>query len=530
METFDVVVIGAGSAGCALAARLSEERSCRVLLLEAGGRDRHWNIQVPAAFSWLFRSSCDWNYETEPEPHLNARRLYWPRGKVLGGSSSINAMIYIRGHPSDYDEWERLGNRGWSFADVLPYFKRAEDNTRGAGAYHGAGGPLRVSDLLCPNALSRLFLEACQEVGLSLNDDFNGAVQDGAGFYQVTQRRGQRASAAQAYLAPARSRRNLTVVTGAHVRRVEIGGARAVGVDYRHGARAAGARAGEVVLCGGAVNSPQLLLLSGVGPARHLEEHRVPVVLDLPGVGENLQDYPMAGVCCACSDRRTLDSAPSCGDVIQYLFRRTGRLTSNVGEAGAFVRTSEALPTPDVQLHFAPAFYVQHGFVRPKGAGFSIATTVLRPRSRGHIRLRSPHFNDAPLIRANYYAEPADLATQLAGLKLVRRIAHANAFAKVRLREHLPGDDARDDAALTRHLRDQTETLYHPVGTCKMGRDPLAVVDERLHVHGVQGLRVVDASVMPTLIGGNTNAPTIMIAEKAADLILGRSPPVEKPA
>jgi choline dehydrogenase len=526
MELFDVILVGAGSAGCVLAGRLSEERSCRVLLLEAGGPDRRQEIHIPAAFCKLFRTDCDWAYETEPEPNLSGRRLFWPRGKVLGGCSSINAMIWIHGHRSDYDGWERLGNAGWSYREVLPYFRRAEDNSRGASDYHGTGGPMPVGELLCPNPLSRRFLDACFEVGITANADFNGAEQEGAGFYQVSQRAGRRASAAVAYLRPALFRPNLTVRTEAHVQRVILESGRAVGVEYRHAGRSMIARGGEVILCGGAINSPQMLVLSGVGPEAHLHDKGVPVAVDLPGVGENLQDHLLAGVSCACSGR-TLDSAPNLFDTLRYLFGRRGRLTSNIGEAGAFVRTSPELSAPDVQLIFAPAYFVQHGFVRPKGGGYSVGVVVLRPKSRGRIRLKSNDPLAPPCIEPNYLDQPDDLDVQLAGLKLARRITRASAFAPVRRSEYLPGDDVSDDG-LIRYLRDYCETLYHPVGTCRMGRDPLAVVDHQLRVHGVAGLRVVDASVMPTIPGGNTNAPTIMIAEKASDLILGRSPPEKK--
>jgi choline dehydrogenase len=525
VAAFDTIVVGGGSAGCVLAARLSEDRAHRVLLLEAGGPDRHPHIHVPAAFWKLFKGPSDWGYLTEEQPHLGGRRLYWPRGKVLGGSSSLNAMIYIRGHRSDYDGWRDRGNPGWGYADVLPYFKRAENQERGASAYHGVGGPLEVADLRCPTSLSRAFLEACSEAGIPHNEDFNGADQEGAGFYQVTQKGGKRCSAATAYLLPARGRPNLTVVTGGLVTRILFEGTRAVGVEYVHGGVVARARAGEVILCGGAVSSPQLLLLSGVGPPAHLKEHDISVVVDLPGVGQNLQDHPLSGVCHACTRPCTLDRAESLLNILKFVFLRRGPLTSNLAEAGAFVRSDPGLAAPDLQLHFVPAYYVEHGFVRPAGHGFSVGVCILRPQSRGSIGLRSPDPTVHPAIQPRYFERAADLRLQALGVRLARRICQSAAFAPYRGEEYLPGAGVQGEEEIIAYLRRRVETLYHPVGTCKMGTDPLAVVDPQLRVHGTSGLRVADASVMPTLIGGNTNAPTLMVAEKAADLIRGTARP-----
>jgi choline dehydrogenase len=521
MGPFDFVLVGAGSAGCVLAARLTEDPSCRVLLLEAGGPDRAVHVRVPAAFWKLFKGPADWHYMTEAQPHLAGRRLYWPRGKVLGGCSSLNAMIYVRGHPSDYDGWEALGNEGWGFADVLPYFKKSENQQRGASDYHGGGGPLDVADLRCVNPLSRAFLQACAESGIPANDDFNGPSQDGSGLYQVTQKGGLRASTASAFLRPALRRPNLTVVTSALATRVLFEGTRAVGVEYARGGALHRASAGEVILCGGAVNSPHLLLLSGVGPADHLKRLNLSVVVDLPGVGQNLQDHPLAGVAFACTRTDTLDRAESLRNILKFMFLRRGPLTSNVAEAGAFVRSEPGRPAPDLQLYFVPAYYIEHGFVRPTGCGFSLGVCVLRPHSRGEITLRSADPTTHPAIQPRYLEGPHDLELLVRGVHLLRTIAGAKAFDPFRGEEVLPGPRVRSDEDLARFVRERMETLYHPVGTCRMGGDHLGVVDARLRVRGTEGLRVADASVMPTLAGGNTNAPVIMIAEKAADLIRG---------
>ena len=503
---FDYIIVGAGSAGCVLANRLSEDPSVRVLLLEAGGPDKKREIHIPVAFSKLFQTSCDWSYYTEAEPQLENRKLYWPRGKVLGGSSSINAMLYIRGNPKDYDGWQELGNPGWSYSDVLPYFKKSQNQERGASEYHGIGGPLNVSNLRCVNPLSEAFVEAAEQTGFARNPDFNAASQEGFGFYQVTQRNGRRHSAADAFLRPAMSRPNLKVLTNVHVSGILFDRKRAVGVSFHQGEGSRQERAErEIILAAGAVGSPQVLLLSGVGPANQLRQFDIPIVCDLPGVGENLQDHPS-------------EKLPS---LIRYLCFKDGLLTSPVAEAGGFVKNSSTSSVPEIQFHFAPAYYKNHGQESLKKHAYTFGPTLVRPRSTGTLSLRSSNPLDSPRIRANYFGDARDLDLMVEGIKLTREIGRAAALAKYRGRELFPGDTVQGDSALRSYARTVTETLYHPVGTCKMGNDRMAVVDSELRVHGLTGLRVVDASIMPTVPGGNTNAPTIMVAEKAADLIKG---------
>lgn len=517
---YDYIIAGAGSAGCLLAARLTEEPHTRVLLLEAGGADTAREVRIPAAFSKLYKTSVDWNYSTEPEPWLRSRRLYWPRGKMLGGSSSMNAMIYMRGNPLDYDYWESLGNRGWGFRDVLPYFKKSETQARGASDFHGDEGPLHVSDLRCVNPLTRAFLAAAAELGVPPNADFNGATQDGAGLYQVTQKNGQRHSAADAYLKPALRRPNLRVVTRAHVARVLIENVRAVGVEYVRGGVTEEARADrEVILAGGSINSPQLLLLSGIGPADEIKRAGVPAIHDLPGVGKNLQDHVMVSVGYLCTKPVSLANAESLKNLLQYFLLKRGPLVSNVAEAGLFLRTREELEVPDLQLLFGPAYYVNHGLNPRKEHCFGFGPTLVTPESRGSISLRSAKPLDAPAIRANYLSTDADMRVIVEGVKLSRRLAHAKPFENYRGGELHPGSNVASDHEIASFIRVEAQTLYHPVGSCRMGNDAVAVVDARLRVRGVDGLRVVDASVMPRIIAGNTNAPTIMIAEKAADMI-----------
>ncbi len=514
---YDFVIVGAGSAGCVLAARLTEDPNARVLLLEAGTAREPLAARVPAAFSKLFKTRHDWAYFTEPEPELYGRRLYVPRGKLLGGSSAMNAMIYIRGNPLDYDEWALEGCVGWSHADVLPFFERAEDQARGKLPGHGVGGPLRVEDLVTKNPLSAAFVEACVEIGIPANTDFNGGPQDGAGFYQVTQKRGSRWSAANAYLFPALSRSNLVALRGSHVLRVLFEKDRAIGVEYVSKGKKVTARATrEVILSAGAIGSPQVLLLSGVGPGRELASLGVPVVADVAGVGRNLQDHPIAGVAYHCREPITLLKAEGIGALIQYAFAKRGPLTSNVAEAGAFVRSSPAAELPDLQFHFAPAFFVEHGFVKPEGHGFTLGPALVRPKSRGWLTLASTDPFAAPLIHGRNLSSSDDVKALVAGIKIARDIVRARAFDRYRGDEFLPGASKQSDADIEQHVRATAELLYHPAGTCKMGSDDLSVVDPELRVRGVVGLRVADASVMPTVTRGNTNAPTIMVAERLA--------------
>lgn len=519
-SSYDYIVVGAGSAGCVLAARLTEDPRTRVLLLEAGGPDDRREVRIPAAFSKLFKTSVDWDYSTEEEPHLHKRRLYWPRGKMLGGSSSINAMIYIRGSRLDYDHWKSLGNEGWGFDDVLHYFKKSQNQERGASDFHATGGPLNISDLRCVNPLTRAFLSAAAELGISANPDFNGPSQEGAGLNQVTQKNGLRHSAADAYLRPALPRRNLTVLTGAHAARVLLENRRVAGISYRRDGVEEEARANrEVILSGGAINSPQLLMLSGIGPADELRRAGVDAQYDLPGVGKNLQDHVMVSVGYLCTRPVSMASAESIPNFLRYLLLKRGPLVSNVAEAGIFLRTRSDLQRPDLQLLFGPAYYVNHGLKPRKEHAFGFGPTHIAPESRGSIVLRSANPFEPPAIRANYLSTDEDMRVLLEGVRLAQKLAHTKAFEPYRGIELHPAPGVNRDEEIVDFIRNEAETLYHPVGTCKMGIDPMAVVDARLRVHGVDGLRVVDASVMPRITAGNTNAPTIMIAEKAADMI-----------
>jgi choline dehydrogenase len=520
-DTFDYIVVGAGSAGCVLANRLTEDADRRVLLLEAGGEDTADEIHIPAAFSALFKTKWDWNYETVDQKHLGDRPAYWPRMKALGGCSSMNAMIYIRGNRLDYDTWrDRHGATGWGWDDVLPYFVRAEQNTRLGGPLHGTAGPLHVEDRRYTHELSRAWLEAAVAWGLKPTDDFNGTEQKGAGHYQVTCKNGRRWSTADAYLRPAMTRPNLTVRTNAMVTKVVLESGRAVGVTYLHDGSPRTSRVdGEVVLSGGTVNSPQLLMLSGIGPAEHLRDLGIDVAVSLPEVGGNLHDHPAAGVVWATKGTSDLIDYATPARMLQWQLTGRGPMASNVGEVGAFFATRDDLPAPDMQIHVAPTMFYDNGMHEPTARGFTSAATLVSPASRGRLRLRSANPQWRPLIDPAYYSEPADLEAMIAGCRMLIETGERPALARFLDRPHLPARLDLTDAELAQHIRDMTQTLYHPVGTCSIG----TVVDASLKVNGVEGLRVVDASVMPMVPRGNTNAPTVMIAEKAADLLVGTS-------
>jgi choline dehydrogenase-like flavoprotein len=530
-ERFDYVIAGGGSAGCVLAGRLSEDPSVRVCLLEAGGPGDNWVVNAPMAVYLTAPrrrvSLYNWRFETVPQRGLNGRRGYQPRGRALGGSSAINAMVYIRGHRSDYDRWAAMGNAGWSYAEVLPYFKRAENNEEHADEYHGRDGPLGVAALRTGNPFQEIFLQAAEQAGFRRNPDFNGAEQEGVGVYQVTQRNGERCSAARAYVQPHLSRPNLKVVTGARARRVLFDGRRAAGVEFSSAGGVQTVRAArEVLVSAGAFQSPQLLMLSGIGDGAALQRLGLPVLQDLPGVGRNLRDHIDFIFNARSTSRELFGNSPGglarlVREIGRYRRERRGMVTTNFAEAGGFLKTLPELPAPDLQLHFVVGIVDDHGRKAHLGHGYSLHVCLLRPKSAGQVTLASPDPEAAPLIDPDFYGEPEDLEAMVRGFKLSRRIVDAPALASWRTKE-LYTAAVRSDEEIRACLRERSDTIYHPVGTCRMGTDALAVVDPQLRVRGVEGLRVVDASVMPDLIGGNTNAPTIMIAEKAADLIRGK--------
>jgi choline dehydrogenase len=526
-ETFDYIVVGAGSAGCVLANRLTASGKYRVLLLEAGGQDRNIWIHIPLGYGKLFHNpKVNWLYATEPEPELNNRRIIQPRGKVLGGSSSINGLLYVRGQHADYDHWRQLGNVGWSFADVLPYFRRAEHQERGADALHGADGPLAVSDVSEPHPLCEAFIEASEQTGFPRNDDFNGATQEGAGYFQLTARNGRRCSTAVGYLRPAKRRPNLKVATRALVTRLLLEGRRAVGIEYRQGDTIRSARAeGEVIVAGGAFNSPQLLQISGIGPAELLRTHGIAVVADKPGVGADLQDHLQVRTQYRCSHPITMNDVINdwrhrYAAGLRYLLSRKGLLTIGAGYAGAFLRTRPELATPDVQIHFLIFSADAAGAALHPFSGFMTSVCQLRPESRGFVRIKSPDPRVPPAIQPRYLSSRLDCDTVVDGLKLLRRIMAQPAMDRYIAEELAPGAQCASDADLLNFARETGTTVYHPTSTCRMGSDAAAVVDERLRVIGIERLRVIDGSIMPTVVSGNTNAAVVMIAEKGADMIL----------
>ena len=526
-DAYDYVIVGGGTAGCVLANRLSAGGTHRVLVLEAGPRDSYLWIHIPIGYAkTMFHPVYNWGFHTDPDPGMNGRRIYWPRGRCLGGSSSINGLIYVRGQPDDYDAWAAAGNPGWRWDDVLPYFIRSEGNVRGAGPAHGADGPLACSDIGAKNELIDAIIAGAGELGVPRTDDFNAGAQEGAGYYQLFTRNGLRCSTAVGYLRPARARPNLTVLTDAHATRVVFAGRRAVGVEYRHGGRLRVARANrEVVLAAGALQSPQLLQLSGVGPPDLLVRHGIEVVHALPGVGENLQDHLQLRLLYRCTKPITTNDDlnswwRSLRIGLQWLFTRSGPLAVGINQGGLFTRVMPQSQSPDIQFHFATLSADLAGAAPHPFPGFTFSVCQLRPTSRGFVRIASPDPFAAPSMQPHYLSTPEDRACAIAAVRFARKLAATAAVRPYVAEELRPGPAVQDDEALLEFARAYGATIFHPSGTCKMGHDPLAVVDARLRVHGVAGLRVVDCSIMPALVSGNTNAPVVMIAEKASDMML----------
>ncbi|WP_085906350.1 GMC family oxidoreductase [Kiloniella majae] len=527
-QTFTYIIVGAGSAGCVVANRLSKNPNNTVLLIEAGGKDTYPWIHIPVGyFKTMHNPKTDWCFQTEKDPGLNNRSIKWPRGKVLGGSSSLNGLLYIRGQAADYDHWRQLGNDGWSYESVLPYFKKAEDQERGQDEFHGSGGPLKVSNIRTHRAICDAYIDAAEEIGIPRNDDFNGHEQEGAGYFQLTSHNGRRCSSAVAYLNPIKHRKNLTIVTKALVHKVILKNGRATGVELSFGKNSTQVihSNNEIVLSAGAIGSPHILQLSGIGDPQHLQSVNIPAKHNLPGVGQNLRDHLQVRAVYKTKQKNTLNDEVNnpikkmmMG--IEYALFRTGPLTMGASQVGIFARTHPSLEVPDVQFHFQPLSSDNPGEGLHNFSAFTSSVCQLRPESQGQVLAASTNPQDYPKIHPNYLQSEIDQQVTLAGMKLSRQLAHSKALSPHIAEEYDPGPHVQTDEELLEHARNTANTIYHPVGTCKMGTDPMAVVDDRLRVRGIKGLRVADASIMPTLVSGNTNAPAIMIGEKAADMIL----------
>ncbi len=524
-RVFDYIVVGAGSAGCVMANRLSEDADKQVLLIEAGGSDWHPWIHIPVGyFKTMHHPATDWCYVTDPDEGIAGRQLQWPRGKVLGGSSSLNGLLYVRGQAADYDRWESLGNKGWSFKDVLHYFIKSEDQERGESEYHGVGGPLKVSDLRLRRPIAEFFIKAATQAGIPFNEDYNGSNQEGVAYFQQTAHKGFRWSTAKGFLRPARKRANLSVLTKVQVSQVLIEDDKAVGIEYRKGnGNGIISCRGEVVLSAGAIGSPQILQHSGIGPAALLKKVAVPLVKDLPGVGKNLQDHLQIRLVFKTSQRTLNDEVNSLLKQfwvgLKYILARTGPLTLAASQVAIFTRSNPSVERPDIQFHMQPLSADKPGDGVHKFSAFTSSVCQLRPHSRGSVEICSNDPLQYPAIHPNYLSDERDHQVAIDAIKVARRIAEADALAPHVIEEYIPGVKYQTDAELLEAARQYSQTIYHPTGTCKMGHDDMAVVDDRLRVHGISGLRVVDASIMPEIVSGNTNAPTIMIAEKAADMI-----------